>query len=125
MLSILFFFLSGIFNSIMDVLSFRYHTSVFRSLNSDFWNPELSWRNKWKNGDPTHGERFPGSSTVFVSLTDGWHLAKSLMLTSITLTIITVEHYTPMINYIADFIIYRTIFGVAFNLFFKKILIGK
>lgn len=38
-----------------------------------FWS-QSSWRNKYKNGEPKQGERFFGSSTVFVMFTDGWHL---------------------------------------------------
>lgn len=38
-----------------------------------FWS-QSSWRNKYKNGDPKQGERFWGSTTVFVMFTDAWHL---------------------------------------------------
>ena len=38
-----------------------------------FWSRE-SWKLKWKNGDPSQGERFWGSSRWFVALTDAWHL---------------------------------------------------
>ena len=37
-------------------------------------NPKLSWMNKWKNKDYKQGEKFIGSSTVFVMFTDLWHL---------------------------------------------------
>lgn len=87
--------LAGVADGTRDVLSFRYDRSVFpqgpgeRLLGAGemFWNPDISWRNKWKNGDPGQGERFPGSSTVFVFLTDGWHMLQFLMLTFFQLAI--------------------------------------
>lgn len=87
--------LAGLADGIRDVLSFRYDRSIFPQqygeqvlgAGPDFWNPEISWRNKWKNGDPQQGERVPGSSTVFVFLTDGWHLLQFLMLTFFQLAI--------------------------------------
>lgn len=41
-------------------------------------NPENSWRNKYKNGDPNQGERFLGSTTIFSGLTDNYHLLGSV-----------------------------------------------
>lgn len=41
--------------------------------NELFWGPE-QWRNKWKNGDKSQGERFWGSSRWFVVFTDAHHL---------------------------------------------------
>lgn len=40
----------------------------------EFLNKDVSWRLKWKNRDPKQGERFFGSSTFLVWLTDGEHL---------------------------------------------------
>lgn len=36
-------------------------------------NPANTWRNKWRDGIPSHGEKFPGSSTIFVFLMDKYH----------------------------------------------------
>lgn len=51
----------------------------------DFWNKSVSWRRKWKDGNPDKGEAFLGSSTVFVMFTDGWHLAQFFCYTSLCL----------------------------------------
>ena len=88
-------FLAGLADGARDTLSFRYSQSIFpqgpgeRLLGGgeQFWNPALSWRNKWKNGDPAQGERYPGSSTALVFLTDGWHLLQFIMLTFFQLAI--------------------------------------
>jgi hypothetical protein len=42
--------------------------------NSSYWIKDKSWGNKWKNGDKKQGEKFLGSSTIFVLFTDAWHL---------------------------------------------------
>jgi len=39
-----------------------------------FWDMQTSWTRKWKNGDKSQGEAFWGSSTIFVFVTDGYHL---------------------------------------------------
>lgn len=75
-ISILFFGLYGAFEAVMDTLQFKFHTSVFKDLNQVFWNPEVSWQNKWKDGCPKFGPKFWGSTTWFVFVTDGWHLMK-------------------------------------------------
>lgn len=41
-----------------------------------FWDNKISWTNKWKDGKPENGEKFFGSSTVFVMFTDGFHLTR-------------------------------------------------
>lgn len=63
----------------MDIVDFKFSQSTFagRPL---FWNPRESWRNKYRDGDPAKGPRFPGATTWLVWLTDGWHLLKSARL---------------------------------------------
>lgn len=61
--------------AVMDVLNFHYGESLFvKAKNKFFWDPLLSHLNKYKNGDPTQGPRFFGSTTFFVWTTDAWHL---------------------------------------------------
>lgn len=123
MLSLILIFLAGVCNSIMDVLSFRYEISRFDKLENDKWfNPSISWKNKWKDGDSKKGERFLGSSTVFVFLTDAWHFFKTLMLLLIAVSII---FYKPMINSYIDIIIIYGTFTVTFELFWSKIWIKR
>lgn len=45
-----------------------------------FFNPQKSWRNKWKNGNKQEGEAFWGSSTFLVFLTDWFHLSEFIKL---------------------------------------------
>ena len=111
----------GISNAIMDVIRFRYSTSIFKKFkNQQWWNPSISWINKWKNGDHTQGEKFWGSSRWFVRFTDAWHFFQGIMFTCFFLCIIL---YTPFINRWIDFIIMYFIFTSIFQLFYSKILI--
>jgi hypothetical protein len=71
--------LSGAADGVRDTISFHYNQTGL-SKDNLFWNPDISWRNKWKDGDKEQGERFPGSSTVFVWATDAWHLFQTIML---------------------------------------------
>lgn len=61
-------FVSGGFEGVMDHLQFHYDG------NSQFWQPDISWVNKYKNRDTEQGKTFRGKYLVFT--TDGWHLMK-------------------------------------------------
>lgn len=46
--------------------------------NQQWWWPRLSTNNKYKNGDPAQGPKFPGSTTVLVGFTDKYHFKRML-----------------------------------------------
>lgn len=75
--------LAGVCNGITDTLQFHYTQSFARNWRAQYWNPAISWRNKYKRD--ASGElirplkpRFFGSNTFLVFLTDAWHLFKFL-----------------------------------------------
>lgn len=80
-ISLALFFIAGIANAIMDTLEHHFSISIFKNLPS--WDAKETWKNKWKNGDPEQGPRFPGSTTVFVFTTDPWHFFKMIMISSV------------------------------------------
>lgn len=66
-------------DAMQDTVAYHYDTSVFRNAKHRQWfDPSISWRNKWKDGDAGKGERFFGSSTFLVWLTDFWHFMKAV-----------------------------------------------
>lgn len=65
-------YFAGCFEGVMDFLDFHYYKE------DDFWNPRISWTNKYKKGDPKLGPRFFLSTSLLSFLTDGWHLMKYL-----------------------------------------------
>lgn len=116
--------------AVMYVLQFRYHVSIFSKWNEMYWNPTVSDLNKWKlNGkeivrdkNGKRKERFIGSSTIFVFLTDAWHLFQFVFENSFMLAI--------AINYIGasfyiSFVALRILYGIFFNVLFDKVLILK
>lgn len=82
---------AGCFNGAADTMRDKMSVSVFAKLDQQFWNPRISWKNKyqdWDNGD--RSPAFPLSTTLLVFLTDGWHLANTLSLLFIKLALLFV-----------------------------------
>lgn len=123
MISIILVVLAGIFNACMDVLYYRWKICIFNKCNENWFNPNKSYINKWKNVNGIRKERFLGSSTVFVFLTDFWHLLKFLMILAFAFAII---FYHPITQYWwLDLIILYCSFTIPFEIFFSKILVSK
>jgi len=129
MLSVLFLSLAGICNAIMDTILFHWDKSIFKGSKLEWWaNPEVSYKNKWKNhSNSEDGEKFPGSSTIFVFITDLWHFAQSFMITFFVLGvllydgIVVIKGY-PLVSLLIDFVILKGVFSLTFELFWSKIL---
>jgi MFS family permease len=113
---------AGAANGFMDRLQHHYGT-IPDSLDEQFWNPKESWRNKWKNGDHTQGEKFLFSSTLLVALTDGWHMTKEIMLSalalSIALSLNLVFIDNEFVNNLLLFIAIRVLFGIGFKILYR------
>lgn len=69
---------SGAADGVNQALMYQYpgFKKVFPNANDHFWKPAMSGANKYKNGDPNQGARFPGSKTWLVFVTDGYHLTR-------------------------------------------------
>lgn len=104
----------------MDTLQFHFGSSIFSSLQA--WDPKESWKNKWKGGDPKNGERFPGSSTVFVAVTDPFHLFQSVFLNSLFVALYLICTHTPSVWVL---LLSRVIFGLSFELSYRYLYIKK
>ena len=130
MVSIIFFILAGICNAVIDKINFHWDESIFKGSRFEQWaNPAVSYRNKWKNhSNSLGGERFPGSSTIFVWTTDLWHFAQSFMILFFILGglfyeggLVTV--FDPFwVNTLIDFILFKLVFSLTFELFWSTIL---
>lgn len=123
MISLILIFIAALFNAIMDVLDFKFSTSIFSLCKKSSWvNPAISWKNKWKNGDPAQGEKFFGSSTFLVFITDLWHFSKFVML---LLMMGSIVFYKPIFNSYVDLLILYCVFTITFEIMYSKILIKK
>jgi len=69
-------YLAGAFDGTAETLKWHYNdfTAVFPNNNPQYWYVTKSWTNKYKNGDYNQGPKFPGSTTMFVWTTDGYHI---------------------------------------------------
>jgi hypothetical protein len=112
----MFWLLACVSNAIMDVLSTRYDVSIFRNFsNQSFYDWRISWRNKWKDGDKSKGEKFLFASSIFVFLTDAWHLYKALMLLFL---ILSIYFYVPIFG-ILDIPLFFISWGITFELLYN------
>lgn len=113
-------------NAAMDMNYNQYDFSVFRYWNPEYWNPNVSYKNKYKDpSDLSKGEKFFGSTTFLVFLTDSWHLFKMLFLSTLFLSVIL---YTPLftlnsklLDIVAKFAMYSAVWGIVFETV-KKLL---
>lgn len=78
---VLFFtMVAGAAKGVSDTLQFHYGRSVFASFqNEQWWNPEVSWKNKYRDYDSGDTrEAYLGSRSLLVWRTDAWHLAQTI-----------------------------------------------
>jgi hypothetical protein len=73
----------GASKGVCDVIKFHYGKSWTKKIkNHKFWNPEISWMNKYSDSI-SRKEKFLGSTTIFVTFTDAWHLFQFIQSMSI------------------------------------------
>ncbi|MEL6658967.1 MAG: hypothetical protein AAFP77_16140 [Bacteroidota bacterium] len=80
--------LAGFFNGVCDKLQFHFKRSFAKDWNPFYWDPQISWKNKYKNQDPKQGPAFLGSTTFLVAFTDAWHLSKLIQMACFRLAIV-------------------------------------
>jgi hypothetical protein len=98
--------IAAIFNAIMDALWTKFPTSIFKNLNSKWWNPNESWK---------YYPNFLGIVRL-----DAWHIAKYGMLFGITGSIMCYTNFTWW-----DIIIIPCIWSLSFELFYSKLLLSR
>lgn len=71
-------FVSGMADGLNQLLEFHYadFKRVFPHTNDQYWNPSVSWTNKYKYGNSLAGPKFPGSTTTLVAFTDAYHFTR-------------------------------------------------
>ena len=120
--------IAGVLNAIMDKIQFHWDKSIFSKIKNPklikWCNPSNSHTNKWKNGNWYEGEKFLGSSTIFVWTTDLWHFAQFLMLSCFIGAVVLYDNFFSL-WLILDFVILRVLFSGTFTVFFDGILSSK
>ena len=98
--------------------SLVYSGSIFRDVtkyNPKFWHVDKSWMNKWDYSTGVKKEKFPGSSTVFVALTDGWHLAQLLHLNTLIIGVFLIGYHQDFYGLCIGVILYRVVFEINYR----------
>jgi hypothetical protein len=99
--------LAAICNSIMDKISHHFSTSIFKNLNQDFWNPNVSWK---------------VAKRIFGWKYDAWHVFKSTMIVALCLAVVLHE---PALKWYYEILIAGAVWNGTFNLFYNRIFASK
>ena len=128
MISLIFIILASVCNAFMDTSVHHYSTSIFSKLNPLWWNGEISWKNKYIDGDSTKGrvKWFFGINKP-IQITDAFHFFKMLMIIFICSSIATFDRQWVFNEYtfwscLLAITIYGTLWNLTFSLFYNKIL---
>ena len=120
-IAVILIFIAGISKAIIDTLNFHYSVSIFKNLNAQFWSPELSLRNKYKNGIKKRGPKFFGSTTFLVWTTDAWHLFGALYTVSSVSALLLLGYIScGWYDLLSSAICYIVLKGISFEYFFRK-----
>ena len=103
----LFVLLACLCNAGMDSLKVFYKTSFAKNWNKYFWNPALSWKNKYTTKLPD-------------ALTDGWHLLKMLML-GFMMIAMSYKVTEILLTDLFLFTVYAIVWNVSFPYMYYKL----
>ncbi|MGZ4091279.1 MAG: hypothetical protein ACXVNO_11205 [Bacteroidia bacterium] len=129
-------FASGMIDGTIESISYHYENGFKRrcpNVNDQFWNPAVSWKNKYKGGNPESGPKFTGSTTAFAFTTDAYHLLRTSKRTinGLTIAYYANETYREKVtakkkwkSVVKDFAILTAIrcagFHLTYSLLFKR-----
>jgi len=124
----LFIIIAGISKSIMDTVDFHFNQSIFNNIKNKKWrnwfNESEGWKNKYKDRDPKKGPAFPGSTTIFVFITDAWHFFQMIMLSSLFISMtlcLTISLSLQWYWFILIFFALKSLMTLTFELFYSKV----
>lgn len=117
-------FLAGAANGVAEDLQFHYgeFENTFPNANPEFWNPDLSWRNKYLNGDPGQGPAYFGSTTFLASTTDGYHAAVAARTFLLTTTICISPERRGWKPFLKRTLLYTASYAAGFELMYAGII---
>jgi hypothetical protein len=111
--------LSGAAKGFNETLEFNWKgfAAVFPKANPKWFYPQQSFKNKYKDGDPEKGEKFPLSSSVLVMFTDQYHLNNFIHRGAITAALVIKigEGKKPFRHYVFDALYYTACYQVGFG----------
>ncbi len=112
-------FLSGSAKGFNESLQFNYFgfENIFPKANDQWFYPGLSFKNKYKDGDPEKGAKFPLSTSVLVMFTDQYHLNNFIHRASLTAALVIKigEGKKSFKHYLLDAAYYTACYQAGFH----------
>ena len=103
-------FLAGAAKGFNETLQFHWKEfhRQFPGANPQWFNPMVSWKNKYRNGDPDAGPRYFLSTSALIMFTDQYHLNNFINKTAWGSAIVIKigEKRKPFKQYLLDFLYY-------------------
>ncbi len=126
-ISVSFWIIAAICNAVLDITNHKFYLSIFT--NEKTWNPDVSWRNKYIEGDPENGRvvwfRLGAIKVIKpVQITDGFHFVKMLMIMFACASIVSYRSFGWELD-LVFFVFYGVMWNITFSLFYDKVLIKK
>ncbi len=111
-------FVSGMADGTAEALKWHYDKVDQRyNLNDSYWNPAISYKNKYAGGITANGPKFPGSTTYLVWTTDGYHMARMVRNTSfVGAVVIHPYKKKKWYKYVIEFGTYYAAYTAGFNI---------
>ena len=111
-------FVAGGAKGFNETLQFNYKIfeKTFPDVNKQWFDPKVSWRNKYEGGNPDNGSKYFLSTSVFVMFTDQYHLNNFIQKTAImTALVIKIgEPKKPFRHYVYDLLWYTMCYQAGF-----------
>jgi len=131
---VIFYCISGALDAFMDTIKDHWSTFIWNGkVNPQFWNPAISWTNKYIDNDPTKGHKtfkvFGITFNTFDALSDAWHIGKVIREGCNILAIVTALMipftYDTILIFLALVALIGALRNLTFDLFYNKLLVKK
>jgi len=117
-------FVSGMSDGLNQALQFRYSgfKRVFPKARDQWYDPSISWRNKYKDGDPSKGAKFFGSTSFLVGTTDAYHATRTVSnsFNAAAIVFSVTDGKRKWWEYIVEALSYWTINRIGFSLVYNR-----
>ncbi len=115
-----FVFTAGLSKGFNETLMFHWPAfhKAFPHARATWFNPKISWMNKYKGNDPDAGAKFPLSTSVLVMFTDQYHFDNFVNKLSWTSALVLHlgEKKKPLRHYLMDLLYYSVCHQAGFAL---------
>ena len=111
-------FVAGTAKGFNETLQFNYRIfeKTFPGANKQWFDPKISWRNKYEGGNPDNGPKFFLSTSLFVMITDQYHLNNFIQRSALMSALIIKigEGKKPFKYYLLDLLYYTACHQIGF-----------